>query len=56
MATTHPLRKVDVATGVISGSLAAAFFTLAAIAALPANPTVSVNLVDPAVAAALATR
>ncbi|WP_170219496.1 hypothetical protein [Nocardioides litoris] len=48
MATHRSLRPVDVATGVISGGLAAAFLTLAVVAAVPDQPTTTVDVIGSA--------
>ena len=42
MAARRPLQPLDVATGVISGTLAASFFVLAGLAALPDDSTAPV--------------
>lgn len=46
MATQQPMQPVDLITAAISGTLAAAFLTLAVVAAVPDEPTVPVLQVE----------
>lgn len=50
MASRRQLQPLDVATGVISGTLAVAFLTLGALAALPDDAATQPVVVEPAVA------